>query len=84
MDKKRWLDNPNNVKKVLLCLYVACAFLFSLDILYHRHATLPFEEWLGFYGIYGFVACVLLVLAAKQIRKFISRSENYYGDRDGE
>jgi hypothetical protein len=32
----------------------------------------------GFYAIYGFVACVLLVVIAKELRKLLMRDENYY------
>lgn len=35
----------------------------------------------AFYCLYGFVACVLLVLAATQLRKILMREEDYY---DGE
>ena len=30
------------------------------------------------YGIFGFVACVALVLIAKQLRKVLMRREDYY------
>jgi len=32
----------------------------------------------GFYALYGFVACVLLVLLAKEMRKLVMRNEDYY------
>jgi ribonucleotide reductase beta subunit family protein with ferritin-like domain len=32
----------------------------------------------GFYPLYGFVGCVILVLVATWIRKFLIRDENYY------
>ena len=38
------------------------------------------EMWTGFYAIYGFVACVLLVVLAKVMRKVVMRPETYYGD----
>ena len=82
--KTYWLDDPNNVRKILRALYVTCAVLIGLDLLYHKHTILDFEGWFGFYGVYGFVACVLLVLVAKQMRKLISRSEDYYGDAPSE
>ena len=47
----------------------------------HEAAHLPWEEWPGFYAMYGFVACVLLVLIAKYIlRPLVKRHENYYDD----
>jgi hypothetical protein len=34
----------------------------------------------GFYSVYGFVACVLLVLLAKEMRKLLIRKEDYYDE----
>ena len=34
----------------------------------------------GFYCIYGFAACVALVLLATEMRKVIMRDEDYYDD----
>jgi hypothetical protein len=38
----------------------------------------------GFYAIYGFVACVILVLVAKEMRKLVMRDEDYYDDDLGD
>jgi hypothetical protein len=37
-------------------------------------------SWLlrGFYALFGFVACVTLVLIAKQMRKILKRKADYY------
>ncbi len=80
MEKKYWLDEPRNVKKVLRTLYAICAGLIALDFFYHKHTEFGFEGWFGFYGVYGFVACVALVLIAKELRKVLGRSEGYYGE----
>jgi hypothetical protein len=40
------------------------------------------ENVIGAYGIYGFVACVALVLTAKELRKLLKRDEDYYDDDD--
>jgi hypothetical protein len=83
-DRKYWLDDMGNVKKVLYALYIACAVLIALDFTYTKHTMFGFEGWWGFYGIYGFVACVLLVLCAKVLRVLISRPLDYYGDDGGD
>ncbi len=75
-----WLDDRRNVRKLLFALYAACALLFAADLLYHKHAEIGFDGWFGFYGVWGFVACVVLVLAAKELRKLVSRPPDYYGD----
>jgi hypothetical protein len=32
----------------------------------------------GFYAIYGFVACVVLVVVATAMRRLVMRAEDYY------
>lgn len=77
-EKKHIFDNPNNVKRIMRLLYVCCALLFALDFVIHRHSTHALEPLWGFYAIYGFVGCVVLVLVAKWMRTFLMRDEDYY------
>ncbi len=79
-DPKRWLDHPRNVRKILWALYTVCGLLLAVDLIYHRHTDFAFEDFFGFYGLYGFGACVALVLIAKELRKVLSRPEDYYGE----
>ncbi len=80
--KKHIFDDPRNVRLVLRILYAICAAVFLLDIvnlvIELRHAHHPWEKLPGFHAIYGFVACVLLVLIAKQLRKVLMRDEDFY------
>jgi hypothetical protein len=55
-----------------------CALLLAVDPLVEKHGHYAAENWIGAYGLYGFVSCVLLVLAAKELRKLIRRREDYY------
>ena len=73
-------DNPRNIKRVLISLYVCCALSVLAEFLVHRHVDHPWEALFGFYSIYGFIACTILVLAATQMRKLIMRKEAYYDD----
>jgi hypothetical protein len=77
-DRRYWLDEKRNVDKVVYALYAVCALLVVADFFYEKHVHLGFERWIGFYGWYGFVACVLLVLAAKGLRVLLKRDEDYY------
>ena len=77
-DRKYWLDEPGNVKKIIWALFAVCAALFLADAFYHKHSHFEAENFFGFYAIFGFVVCVALVLAAKGMRLFLMRSEDYY------
>jgi len=76
--KQHLFDKPRNVTRLLRSLYAICALLLLLDFILHRHVTHSWESIPGFYAIFGFVACVSLVLAAKLLRKLVKRNEGYY------
>ena len=79
-ERNHFFDDPANVKKVLRVFYVICAVLLLADFAVHRHVYHEWEGLWGFYALYGFVACVLLVLIAKEMRKLLMRAEDYYDD----
>lgn len=89
-DKPGIFDNRRNVRRVSFGLYTACAVVFVLDIVSWfqaragvpelRHPDSSMDGLPGFYAFYGFVACVLLVLAAREMRKILMRREEYYDD----
>lgn len=76
--KKYWLDNPANVRLIIIALAIICALLFVSDFFYHKHGHFDFELWPGFYAWYGFASYCFIVLSAKQLRKLLKRDENYY------
>jgi hypothetical protein len=78
--RKYWLDSPRNVDRIVWALYGVCALLLAIDWFVPKHGPFAIEHSIGFYGIYGFVACVGLVLAAKEMRRVVMRPENYYDE----
>jgi len=82
-EEKHIFDNHENVKRLIRIFFSISFVLFILDFIIHRHLSFEeegfsVEKWPGFYAVYGFVACVLLVLVAKQMRKLLMRREDYY------
>ncbi|GGK68453.1 hypothetical protein [Amphritea balenae] len=75
-----WFDKPENVKKMLKVFYVVCALLVLVDFIVHRHIYHDWESIPAFYAIYGFIGCVVLVLIATEMRKFLMRGEDYYDE----
>lgn len=77
-EKVYFLDKPGNVDRLLRVFYVICGLLFMADFIVHRHISHDWEQLPAFYAFYGFVACVLLVLIAKLLRRLLMREEDYY------
>lgn len=77
--KEHLFDKPKNVKRLLFFFYIALVLLIVVDLFIPKHPYFPWEEYPSFYAVYGFVACVGLVLAAKHVlRKIVKRKEDYY------
>jgi drug/metabolite transporter (DMT)-like permease len=76
--KKHLFDNPRNVSLVVRGLYLVCIVLILLDFIVHRHISIEWERFPGFYGLFGFIACVAIVLIAILLRKALRRREDYY------
>lgn len=70
------------VKRLLRVFFVISALLFLVDFFIDRKIHQPAERIPGFYALYGFVGCVVLVLAAKELRKVVMRPEDYYDPKD--
>lgn len=79
-DEKEYLfDNPRNVNRLLRIFFSVLGVLLIIEIFVHKHPHFAAEKWFGFYCVYGFVACVVLVIVAKYIlRPLVMRREDYY------
>ncbi len=73
-----FFDKKENIDKIIKVFYVLCALLVVADFIVHRHIYHDWENIPAFYAVYGFVGCVVLVLIAKLMRKFLMREEDYY------
>ena len=72
-------DNPKNVKILLRCFYCSLLVLLIVEFFLHKHPHFTWEGWPEFYAVYGFVACVVLVVVAKYIlRPLVKIREDYY------
>lgn len=77
-EPRGFFDKPGNIRIMLKVFYVICGLLVVADFIVHRHVYHDWEKVPAFYAMYGFVGCVLLVLIAKEMRKFLMRGEDYY------
>lgn len=66
------------VARLIRVFFALSALLFVADFFVDRKIHQPAEKVPGFYAIYGFIGCVVLVLVAKQMRKVVMRDEDYY------
>jgi hypothetical protein len=90
----RWLDQPENVNKIIRWFYGLCLLIILADLIFslgwHKHAALSADSALhsvetlpAFYGVYGFLACAGLVYVSKLMRgwkgkNILMREEDYW------
>ncbi|WP_419999283.1 hypothetical protein [Streptomyces boninensis] len=76
--RRRPLDDPRTVTRIVYALVAFCTLALLADLLYVKHPHFTVEKWPAFYALYGFTGSVALVLAAKGLRRFLMRDEDYY------
>ncbi|HLB38690.1 MAG TPA: hypothetical protein VJL31_19130 [Gemmatimonadales bacterium] len=77
-ERPRWLDDPAHVTLIYRALIAACLALVGVGYFVLKGGHFWWEESPGFYGLYGFVSCVLLVALARGVRRLLKRPEDYY------
>ena len=78
-DREYLFDKPGSVKRLLGIFFSSLVILLIIEIFTKKHPHFPWEGWAEFYCVYGFVACVVLVIVAKYIlRPLVMRREDYY------
>jgi len=72
------VDSRRFGTRVFWVVVALCVLLVAVDPFVAKHGHYAAENWIGAHGLYGFVSCVLLVLAARELRKLVKRREDYY------
>ena len=79
MKEDHVFDKPENVSRLLMGFYIFIGLLIVLDLLLSKHPVFSWERYPAFYGAYGFVAYVSIVLGSHYVlRKLFGRKEDYY------
>ncbi len=73
-----FFERPSTIRAIRGALVAACVVAVLLDLTGWRHAELGVDGWPGFFAVYGFLAYVGIVTAAKALRRLVMRPEDYY------
>ena len=73
-----YFDRPQVRRKLWILLWVVCGLMIIPDLFTHRHPHFGFDGFIGFYALFGFVACAVLILLAKLIGRVLKVREDYY------
>ena len=73
-----YFDRPEVKRRLWILLFLVCALTIIPDLFTHRHPHFGFDGFIGFYALFGFVACAVLILLAKVIGRALKVNEDYY------
>ncbi len=82
MEKKEfnYFDKPENIKRLKIISYIALALTVVIDFfVVRKYVHFSWENVPGFYALFGFIACVLIIVLAKFLgHKWLMKREDYY------
>lgn len=80
--EKHWLVRKGTIRQLWIGGIVVMIAVTLLDLVVHKHVHFGPEAYFGFFSIYGFVACVAMVVGAKALGIFLKRSDTFYDQPD--
>jgi len=76
-------ENNTDTKKAWISFIIVLVVSLLLETIMTPHPYFEFDGFPGFYAIFGFISCVLIVLVSKFLGIFLKRKEDYYNDDSG-
>lgn len=76
-----WLVRASTIRWMWRVCIAVLALTVLAQLLVPMKGYFGIDGWLGFGAVYGFLACLAMVLAAKALGLLLKRPENYYKDR---
>ncbi len=77
---KHWLVRRRTIRILWIVSSVVLAITVLFDLMIDQYEVFGVEGIFGFAAWYGFLACVVMILAAKGLGIILKRSDQYYDD----
>jgi len=78
---ENWLVRPSTIRLLWRVSIVVLALTVLAQLIVKIKGYFVIDGWFGFAALFGFLACLAMVLVAKFLAVFLKRDENYYNDR---
>jgi len=73
-----WLVRPETIRWIWRISIVVLAITVLLQLVIKVKGYFGVDGWIGFGAVYGFLACLAMVLVAKGLGFALKRDEDYY------
>jgi hypothetical protein len=77
-----WLARPASIRLLWRVFWAVLALTVAAQLVIKVKGYFGIDDWLAFGAVYGFLACVAMVLVAKVLGYLLKRDENYYAAED--
>lgn len=78
-----WLARPENVRLLWRGFWIVLALTVAAQFAIPVKGHFGVDGWFAFGAVYGFLACLAMVLVAKGLGFLLKRDEDYYDDGGG-
>lgn len=79
-NKQHWLSKPSNIRKLWLILYISLILSVVAELFIEHKPHFDLDGSFAFSAWFGFISCLLMVIAAKLLGFIIKRKETYYDE----
>lgn len=78
--QKHWLVRPENIRLLWRLFIVILALTVLTELPLEGHPYFEIDGWFAFYAVFGFLACVGMIVFAKALGLLLKRPDDYYDD----
>jgi len=73
-----WLARPSSIRLLWRLFYAVLALTVAAQLFIKVKGYFGLDGWFAYGAVYGFLACVAMVVFAKLLGRFLKRGEDYY------
>ena len=77
-----WLARPESIRLLWRAFWAVLALTVIAQVVIKVKGYFVVDGWFGFGAAFGFLACLLMVLAAKWLGYMLKRDQDYYQGQD--
>jgi hypothetical protein len=75
---EHWLARESTIRRLWVLFAILLAVTVLLDLVISHHAYFGLDGTFGFGAWFGFVSCVVLIIAAKALGWALKRPDTFY------
>jgi hypothetical protein len=75
-----WLVRPRTIRTLWIVFCIVLALTLLAQVFIVIKSSFDMDGWPGFAAVFGFLACLALVLVARGLGLLLKRRDDYYDD----